>query len=169
MSHLAGFPWFKTSNMRGYAFLKVLSQLLDRLYLWCALKKGRTDHRPSDFDFSPFTRGEYLDSPQLFYPKPGEVPEIRFMETKWLPLSIFWGLWFFNFSARIIPSPVLSLIENELMLSHAKAGGLFTFLYAGYAFSLLMAGSLAPRVGYKRSIIWGQSPTELISKRASCS
>ena len=74
---------------------------------------------------------------------------------KWLLLSIFWGLWFFNFSTRIIPSPVLPLIENELMVSHAKAGGLFTFLYAGYAFSLLMAGSLAPKVGYKRCIIGG--------------
>ncbi len=74
---------------------------------------------------------------------------------KWLLLSIFWGLWFFNFSTRIIPSPVLPLIEDELMISHARAGGLFTFLYAGYAFSLLMAGSLAPKVGCKRCIIGG--------------
>jgi len=74
---------------------------------------------------------------------------------KWLLLSIFWGLWFFNFSTRIIPSPVLPLIEDELMLSHARAGGLFTFLYAGYAFSLLMVGSMAPKVGYKRCIICG--------------
>lgn len=74
---------------------------------------------------------------------------------KWLILFIFWGLWFLNFSARVIPSPVLPLIESELMLSHAKAGGLFTFLNAGYAFSLLIGGSLAPRVGYKRVIIGG--------------
>jgi len=74
---------------------------------------------------------------------------------KWLLLSIFCGLWFFNFSTRIIPSPVLPLIEDELMLSHARAGGLFTFLYAGYAFSLLMVGSMAPKVGYKRCIICG--------------
>lgn len=74
---------------------------------------------------------------------------------KWLLLSIFWGLWFLNFSARVIPSPVLPLIENELMLSHAKAGALFTLLHAGYAFSLFIGGSLAPRVGYKRIIIGG--------------
>ncbi len=76
-------------------------------------------------------------------------------QMKWLLLSIFWGLWFFNFSTRIIPSPVLPLIEDELMLSHARAGGLFMFLYAGYAFSLLVVGSMAPKVGYKRCIIWG--------------
>jgi NNP family nitrate/nitrite transporter-like MFS transporter len=74
---------------------------------------------------------------------------------KWLLLSIFWGLWFFGFSARIILSPVLPLIENELMLSHAKAGGLFTFLYAGYAFSVFVTGSLAQKTGYKRAIITG--------------
>ena len=74
---------------------------------------------------------------------------------KWLLLSIFWGLWFFNFSTRIIPSPVLPLIEDELILSHARAGGLFMFLYAGYAFSLLVVGSIAPKVGYKRCIICG--------------
>lgn len=76
-------------------------------------------------------------------------------EMKWLLLSIFWGLWFLNFSARVIPSPVLPLIENELMVGHAKAGALFTLLYAGYAFSLFIGGSLAPRVGYKRIIIGG--------------
>jgi NNP family nitrate/nitrite transporter-like MFS transporter len=74
---------------------------------------------------------------------------------RWLLLSIFWGLWFLNFSARVMPSPVLPLIENELMLSHAKAGGLFAFLNAGYAVSLLIGGSLAPRIGYKRIIIGG--------------
>ena len=74
---------------------------------------------------------------------------------RWLLLSIFWGLWFLNFSARVMPSPVLPLIENELVLSHAKAGGLFAFLNAGYAVSLLIGGSLAPRIGYKRIIIGG--------------
>jgi len=44
---------------------------------------------------------------------------------KWLLLAVFWGLWFINFSTRIIPSPVLPLIENELMLTHAQAGGLW--------------------------------------------
>lgn len=74
---------------------------------------------------------------------------------KWLLLAVFWGLWFINFSTRITPSPVLPLIENELMLTHAQAGGLFTPLYGGYALSLLMTGSLAPKVGYKRSILCG--------------
>lgn len=68
--------------MKGYPLVKVLNQSLDRVYLWWTLEKSRADHRPSHYDFSPFTAGDYLDFPELFYPKPGEVPEVRFMETK---------------------------------------------------------------------------------------
>jgi len=41
---------------------------------------------------------------------------------KVLPLSIFWGLWFLNFSVRSGFSPVLPLIEDSLNLSHGQAG-----------------------------------------------
>ncbi len=70
-------------------------------------------------------------------------------------LLIFWSLWFLNFSSRTVFSPLLPIIEEELNLTHAMAGSIFVFLSGGYAFTLILAGLLSPRVGYKRIIIAG--------------
>jgi NNP family nitrate/nitrite transporter-like MFS transporter len=70
-------------------------------------------------------------------------------------LLVFWSLWFLNFSARIIMSPLLPIIEDELVISHAMAGSIFSFLSAGYTISSLLSGFLSPRIGYKRSIVLG--------------
>jgi len=70
-------------------------------------------------------------------------------------LPIFWSLWFLNFSSRSVLSPLLPMIEEELALTHATAGSLFVFLSAGYTTSLLLAGFVSPRLGYKRTIMGG--------------
>lgn len=70
-------------------------------------------------------------------------------------LLLFWSLWFLNFSTRIVISPLLPIIEDELAISHAMAGSIFSFLSAGYAITLLLSGFLSPRIGYKRSIVLG--------------
>ncbi len=67
-------------------------------------------------------------------------------------LILFWGLWFLNFSARTILSPLLPVIEDELTISHAMAGGLFFFLSIGYATAVLLSGLLSVRIGHKRTI-----------------
>ena len=72
---------------------------------------------------------------------------------KILLLFVFWSLWYLNFSTRIVLSPLLPLIEDDFAIGHASAGSLFFFLSAGYTTALLIAGLLAYRVGYKRSII----------------
>jgi len=70
-------------------------------------------------------------------------------------LLLFWSLWFLNFSTRTIISPLLPIIEDELAISHAMAGSIFSFLSAGYTITLLLSGFLSPRIGYKRSIVLG--------------
>ncbi len=74
---------------------------------------------------------------------------------KILFLGLFWSLWFLAFSTRTSLSPLLPVIEDELHLSHALAGGLYLALSIGYTLSLLLSGVLAPRIGYKRSILIG--------------
>jgi NNP family nitrate/nitrite transporter-like MFS transporter len=76
-------------------------------------------------------------------------------EMKLLPLFVFWGLWFLNFSTRAVFSPLLPLIEDTLSLSHGEAGGLFTSLGIGYSLTLLIAGRFASVWGYKRTIVAG--------------
>jgi MFS family permease len=74
---------------------------------------------------------------------------------KLLPLFIFWGLWFLNYSTRTVFSPILPLIEEILSISHGQAGGLFTSLAIGYSITLLIAGHFASVWGYKRTVVAG--------------
>jgi NNP family nitrate/nitrite transporter-like MFS transporter len=74
---------------------------------------------------------------------------------KILLLLLFWSLWFVNFSTRTLISPLLPIIEDELAISHAQAGSIFSFVAAGYTITLLLSGLLSPRIGYKRSIVLG--------------
>lgn len=70
-------------------------------------------------------------------------------------LLLFWSLWYVNFSARTVISPLLPIIEDEFAISHAVAGSIFSFLSIGYTITLLLSGVLSPRIGYKRSIALG--------------
>ena len=70
-------------------------------------------------------------------------------------LLLFWSLWYVNFSARTVISPLLPIIEDEFTISHAVAGSIFSFLSIGYTITLLLSGVLSPRIGYKRSIALG--------------
>lgn len=74
---------------------------------------------------------------------------------KLLPLFIFCGLWFLNYSTRTIFSPILPLIEEILSISHGQAGGLFTSLAIGYSITLLIAGRFVSVWGYKRTVVAG--------------
>ncbi len=74
---------------------------------------------------------------------------------KILPLFVFWCLWYLNFSTRTIFSPILPLIEDNLQLSHGKAGGLFISLSIGYSLSLLAAGRFTLTWGYKKLVASG--------------
>lgn len=67
-------------------------------------------------------------------------------------LTLFWSLWFLNFSCRTIFSPLLPVIVDEFTISHALAGGLFFFLSVGYAAAVLLSGLLSARIGHKRTI-----------------
>ena len=68
-------------------------------------------------------------------------------------LLLFWGLWYLTFSSRALLSPLLPMIEDELAIGHAFAGGIFFFYSVGAIIALLLSGFLPVRIGYKRSII----------------
>jgi NNP family nitrate/nitrite transporter-like MFS transporter len=69
-------------------------------------------------------------------------------------LFLLWSLWFFNFSGRIIFSPILPLIEDEFMVTHARATSIFIFQSIGYAFAMTLSGFYSGRVGFKRTIVF---------------
>ncbi|MBP1733253.1 MAG: transporter [Deltaproteobacteria bacterium] len=69
-----------------------------------------------------------------------------------LLLSLLWFLWFNNIYSRAVFSPILPLLEDEFLVSHARASGIFMFQSVGYGISLLLTGLYAGRLGYKKSI-----------------
>ena len=58
-----------------------------------------------------------------------------------------------NFTVRMIFSPVLPLIEDEFMISHARASSIYMFHSTGYAIALFFSGAYLGRFGYKKSIL----------------
>lgn len=68
-------------------------------------------------------------------------------------LLLFWSLWYINFSAKSITSPLMPLIEDEFAITHAKAGVLFFCFWVGNTISVFYAGFLSLKIGYKRSIL----------------
>ena len=63
--------------------------------------------------------------------------------------SIFW----INFIARVILSPLMPNIEKDLGLSHTDAGSLFLFISIGYFIGIFGSGFVASKVTYRRTII----------------
>ncbi len=72
---------------------------------------------------------------------------------RFLPLFVFWCLWFLNFTARLSFAPLLPLIEDTLSLTHGAAGSFFTSLSIGFSLSMLLAGRFASSWGYKRTVV----------------
>lgn len=71
-----------------------------------------------------------------------------------LPSIIFLaGLFYLNFTARIIFSPLLPTISSELGLSRTDAGSLFFCMSSGYFVSIILSGHVSGRINHKRTII----------------
>jgi NNP family nitrate/nitrite transporter-like MFS transporter len=62
------------------------------------------------------------------------------------------GLFFLNFTSRVIFSPLLPIIEGEFSLGHAEAGSFFLLISGGYFFSILSSGFVSARINHKNTI-----------------
>lgn len=58
-----------------------------------------------------------------------------------------------NFIARIIISPLLPEIEQDMQLAHAVSGSFFFVLSFGYFVSILLSGAVSSRLGHKWTIV----------------
>jgi MFS family permease len=63
------------------------------------------------------------------------------------------GLFFLNFTSRVIFSPLLPIIEKEMGIDHAQSGSFFLFISAGYFLSVLSSGFVSARINHKRTIV----------------
>lgn len=71
-----------------------------------------------------------------------------------LPSLLFLSsIFFLIFTARVIISPLMPIIEKEISISHSAEGSLFFIIMFGYVVSILFAPNLSSRIGNRRTIV----------------
>lgn len=78
-------------------------------------------------------------------------------------LLFLWFIWFNNFSARIVFSPILPIIEDEFLVNHARASSIFIFLSVGYGIAVIVSGLFSGKMGYRKSIVFSLALLGLVS------
>jgi len=84
------------------------------------------------------------------------------------PVVFLVVIFFINFIARVILSPLLPTIEKELGISHGEAGSFFFLISAGYVIALLGSGFLASRLSHKITIVISITGVGLMLLWISC-
>ena len=69
------------------------------------------------------------------------------------PILFLAGILFFTFLSRVVFSPLLVQIEEELHLSHAKSGSLFLLISIGFAPVMLGSGFVSQRLTHRGTIL----------------
>jgi NNP family nitrate/nitrite transporter-like MFS transporter len=69
------------------------------------------------------------------------------------PLLFLVGIFFINFLARIILSPLMPTVVGDLKIGHDEAGSLFFLISLGYCMGLFGSGFVSSRLKHRRTII----------------
>ncbi len=70
-----------------------------------------------------------------------------------MPLLLLVGIFYVNFTSRVILAPLLPIIEGDLGLGHAGAGSLFLLTALGYCSGLFGSGFVTSRLNHRRTIL----------------
>lgn len=82
---------------------------------------------------------------------PDHHDPVRF-RNQLLPLFFLTSIFFLNFTIRIIISPLLPTISEDMNLSRDQAGSFFLISASGYFISLLCSGFVSSRLLHKKTI-----------------
>ena len=78
------------------------------------------------------------------------------------PLLLLTSIFFVNFMARIVLSPLMTRVESDLAISHAEAGSLFLSISLGYFISLIGSGFISSRLTHKHTVIVSETALGLV-------
>ncbi len=81
------------------------------------------------------------------------APDTPPFRTFIFPILFITSLFFLNFIARIIPAPLLPVIEADLGIGHAQAGSMFLIISCGYFITVLGSGFLSSRISHRNTIV----------------
>lgn len=69
------------------------------------------------------------------------------------PLFFLVGIFSLNFLSRIVFSPLMPIIEEELKIGHREAGSLFFLVSFGYCIGLIFSGVISSYLSHRKTII----------------
>jgi NNP family nitrate/nitrite transporter-like MFS transporter len=69
------------------------------------------------------------------------------------PVAYLTGIAFLVLLSRLMFSPLLPVIEDDLKLTHGQAGGLFFFMSVGFSISMLLSGFIAGLLTHRWTIL----------------
>jgi NNP family nitrate/nitrite transporter-like MFS transporter len=78
------------------------------------------------------------------------------------PILLLVIIFSLNFTARLILSPLLPIVERELHLGHGEAGFLFLLVQVGYCTGLMASGFVSCRWNYRRTILLSTTSVGLV-------
>jgi len=81
------------------------------------------------------------------------VPDIKGIRTNLPTILLLVAVLFFLFVARIIFSPLLPSIEENLDLNHAQAASFFLFITIGYSIMNILSGFIASWISHRLTIL----------------
>lgn len=79
-------------------------------------------------------------------------PSFEELSTQFPLLILLVLIFFINFTARIIFSPLMPTIEADLSLTHSDAGLLFLLISFGYFIGMLGSGFVSAAITHKKTI-----------------
>src|SRR4030042_3159417 len=70
----------------------------------------------------------------------------------WMPILFLTGIFYLNFTSRVILAPLLPVIENDLGVGHGEAGSFFLYLACGSGVGLGGAGFVSSRLTHRNTL-----------------
>ncbi len=90
---------------------------------------------------------------------PENIPEIKVeqggagLRAHLAPILVLVAIFFFNFIARIVLSPLTPSIEKDLSLNHSDMGSFFFYITVGYFISLVGSGFVSSRLSHRMTVV----------------
>ena len=71
-----------------------------------------------------------------------------------LQLFLLVVIFFLTFMPRVMPSPLLPVIESSMQVSHGQATSIFLFISIGYALSVFLSGFVSSKISHRFTILF---------------
>jgi NNP family nitrate/nitrite transporter-like MFS transporter len=84
---------------------------------------------------------------------PNTCPEPMSVRDRLAPILFLTGIFFLSFVSRVIFSPLMPTIEDQMGITHGEAGSLFLLLSMGFFVSMTCSGLVSSRITHRHTIL----------------